>query len=77
MTVIDATGLLAFRDLAEALHASGRTLLFCGAREQPRKVMDRAGFSDVVGRDNICDNVVDALERAKAVHGAGVLQNKG
>jgi len=68
MTVIDATGLLALEDLAEAMHASGRTLLFCGAREQPRKQMERAGFADVVGRDNICDNVLTALARARAVH---------
>jgi len=70
MTVIDASGLLALQDLASALHASGRTLLFCGAREQPRKSMDRAGFADVVGRENICDNVLEALARAKAVYEA-------
>src|SRR5258706_723674 len=68
MTVIDATGLLAFQDLAEALHATGRTLLFCGAREQPRKLMSLAGFADVVGRENICDNVLAALARAKVVY---------
>jgi SulP family sulfate permease len=68
MTVIDATGLLAFQDLAEALHATGRTLLFCGAREQPRKLMDLAGFAKVVGRENICANVLAALARAKAVY---------
>ena len=31
MTAIDATGLRALEDLADALHASGRTLLLCGA----------------------------------------------
>jgi len=70
MTVIDATGLLAFQDLAEVLQASGRTLLFCGAREQPRKLMDQAGFAEVVGRENICDNVLDGLARAKVVYEA-------
>ena len=70
MTVIDATGLLAFQDLAGTLQASGRTLLFCGAREQPRKLMDRAGFAEVVGRENICDNVLEALARAQAVYEA-------
>jgi sulfate permease, SulP family len=70
MTVIDATGLLAFQDLAEAMHASGRTLLFCGAREQPRKLMQQSGFADAVGRENVCDNVLDALARAKAVYEA-------
>ena len=68
MTVIDATGILAFQDLAQAMHASGRTLLFCGAREQPRQLMERAGFAEVVGKENICDNVLVALARARAVH---------
>jgi SulP family sulfate permease len=70
MTVIDATGLLALQDLAEAMHASGRTLLFCGARDQPRKQMERAGFARVVGSENICDNVLEALARAKVLYEA-------
>jgi len=70
MTVIDATGILAFQDLAATLQASGRTLLFCGAREQPRKLMDRAGFAEVVGRENICDSVLDGLARAKVIYEA-------
>jgi SulP family sulfate permease len=72
MTVIDATGLLALQDLAAVMHASGRTLLFCGAREQPRKLMERAGFAGVVGRENICDNVLAALARAKTVYEASL-----
>ncbi|HEX4823566.1 MAG TPA: SulP family inorganic anion transporter [Candidatus Polarisedimenticolaceae bacterium] len=70
MTALDATGLLAFQDLAEVLHASGRTLLFCGARDQPRKLMAQARFAEIVGRENICDNVLEALARARAIHEA-------
>jgi len=70
MTAIDASGLLALQDLAESMHASGRTLLFCGAREQPRELMTRAGFEEVVGRENICENVLTALARAKVVYEA-------
>ena len=32
--------------------------------------MDRSGFAAVVGRENICDNVLEGLARAKAVHDA-------
>jgi SulP family sulfate permease len=71
MTVIDATGLLALEDLAESLHASGRTLLFCGMREQPRKLLAQARFAEIVGRDNICENVLEALTRAKVIYEAG------
>ena len=35
MTALDATGLHAMEQLAERLRKSGRTLLLCGAREQP------------------------------------------
>jgi sulfate permease, SulP family len=65
MTAIDATGLQALEDLADKLHSSGRTLLLCGAREQPARVMRRAEFERHVGAENICDNVESALGRAK------------
>jgi SulP family sulfate permease len=72
MTALDATGLLALQDLAERLHASERTVIFCGAREQPRQLMAQARFEKVVGRENICDNVLEALERARAIQDASI-----
>ena len=44
MTAIDATGLQALEKLGEALHASGRTLVLCGAREQPAMLMQAGGI---------------------------------
>src|SRR6266699_2280516 len=44
MTAIDATGLGAIRDLADTLQASGRSLLLCGAREQPSQLMKQSDF---------------------------------
>jgi SulP family sulfate permease len=35
MTALDATGLFALEEVAKTLHASKRTLILCGAREQP------------------------------------------
>jgi sulfate permease, SulP family len=68
MTAIDATGLRALEDLTLRLRASGRTAIFCGAREQPRAVMEQAGFSEIAGAENICPNVDAALVRARAIH---------
>jgi SulP family sulfate permease len=68
MTAIDATGLGAFGDLADQLQESGRTLLLCGAREQPAKLMRQADFERHVGSENICDSINDALERAAEVY---------
>jgi len=65
MTAIDATGLRALEDVTALLRRSGRTAIFCGARDQPRAVMERAGFPDAVGRENVCEHIDDALERAR------------
>jgi SulP family sulfate permease len=69
MTALDATGLHAIESLAEKLHASGRTLILCGAREQPVELMAQAEFEQRVGRENICENVETALDRAREVYG--------
>jgi sulfate permease, SulP family len=67
MTAMDATGLYALEEVAKQLQASGRTLILCGAREQPEKLMQQAEFEEVVGRQNICANVNEALQRAEEV----------
>jgi SulP family sulfate permease len=67
MTAIDATGLYALEEIAKQLHASGRTLILCGAREQPAQLIHQSEFEDVVGRENICANVDEALRRAEDV----------
>ena len=50
MTALDATGLYALEKLADRLKKSGRTLLLCGAREQPEQLLDQAEFVEHVGR---------------------------
>jgi sulfate permease, SulP family len=44
-----------------------RTLILCGAREQPAKLIQQAEFEDVIGKENICGNVQEALRRAEEV----------
>ena len=68
MTALDATGVFALEEVAKELHANGRTLILCGAREQPSRLIHQAEFEDVVGADNICENVQAALRRAEAVY---------
>jgi SulP family sulfate permease len=67
MTAIDATGLFALEEIAKQLHATKRTLILCGAREQPAQMIHQAEFEEVVGRENICANVQEALRRAETV----------
>ncbi len=68
MTALDATGLFALEDVAKQLHASKRTLILCGAREQPSRLIHQAEFAAIVGEENICDSVQAALRRAEEVY---------
>ena len=68
MTALDATGLFALEEIARHLHATKRTLILCGAREQPARLIHQADFEDVVGAENICENVQEALRRAEEVY---------
>jgi SulP family sulfate permease len=68
MTAIDATGLATLEELADKLHASGRTVILCGAMEQPARLMHQAEFEQHVGRENICANILEALKRAADVY---------
>jgi SulP family sulfate permease len=70
MTALDATGLRAIEELADALRRSGRELILCGAAHQPATLMARADFHRRVGDANICPNIRAALERANDLHNA-------
>ena len=65
MTALDATGLFALEEVARTLKASGRQLILCGAREQPLQLIQQTEFEELVGPENICDNVQEALSRAE------------
>jgi SulP family sulfate permease len=67
MTAIDATGLHAFEVLSDKLKKSGRTLLLCGARHQPAKMLQRADFVAHIGADNILPHAEAALDRAREI----------
>jgi SulP family sulfate permease len=67
MSAIDSTGLGAIEDVAGRLHASGRSLLLCGAKEHPARLIQQNVFVEQIGAENICDNIQDALDRAKQI----------
>lgn len=67
MTALDATGLHALEVFAERLRKTGRTLLLCGARDQPAELLARADVVGAVGRANILPNVEAALSRAREI----------
>ncbi len=67
MTAIDGTGLHALEHFADVLHASGRTLILCGMRDQPARMMERAAFHQHIGDVNLVPTIEAALRRARAV----------
>ena len=68
MTAIDASGIHAIESFAERLRRSGRSLLLCGAMEQPSRLLAQSRFLDLVGRENILPNIQAALDRARRLH---------
>jgi SulP family sulfate permease len=68
MTAIDATGLHALLVLHGRLNRSGRTLLVCGARNQPREFLERSDLIRTIGGANVLPNIAAALERANAIY---------
>ena len=68
MTAIDATGIHAIESFSRRLRGSGRSLLLCGAMQQPSGLLLQPRFLDHVGRENIMPNIQAALDRAREVY---------
>jgi sulfate permease, SulP family len=69
MTALDATGLHALEELVRKLRATGRTLILCGVRAQPKKLMIQSGFMRIVGEENIQPTLAAGIIRAEEVLG--------
>lgn len=67
MTAIDATGLHALENFSDRLHKVGKTLLLCGARDQPAQLIARSEITQHIGKDNILPHVTAALLRDKEI----------
>jgi SulP family sulfate permease len=68
MTAIDATGLHALETFSDRLRASGKTLLLCGAREQPYRLLHQAAFLHHVGPENVLPHIEAALARSQEIY---------
>jgi|ERR1044071_8991444 SulP family sulfate permease len=66
---MDATGLNALEDLFERLQRKGKHLVLSGPHTQPLLVMDKAGFLERIGNENVCANIDAALARARDLLG--------
>ncbi|HVU24918.1 MAG TPA: sulfate permease [Opitutus sp.] len=66
---MDATGLNALEDLHERLRAKGKHLVLSAPHTQPLFVMEKAGFLERLGRENVTPHVDAALARAREILG--------
>lgn len=64
---MDATGLNALEDLYERLRSHNKHLILSGSHTQPLLMMDKAGFLDRLGRENVCADIDLALARSRAL----------
>ena len=64
VNAIDATAMHSLEQLYESFHAKGIQIILSHVNEQPRSVMDKAGFTEKIGEENFCIHIDEALERA-------------
>ena len=62
---IDSTGLHNLENLCRMSQKEKITIVLSGVNEKVHKVLERAGFYQLLGQENICPNINVALERAK------------
>jgi SulP family sulfate permease len=66
---MDATGLNALEDLYERLNRKGKHLVLSAPHTNPLLVMEKAGFLDRIGRENVCPHIDAALARSREILG--------
>ena len=64
---IDATALKALNSLADICDKKGITLVFSHVNDQPRSMMEKAGFINRIGEQNFQPKIDDALDRAEQI----------
>ena len=69
VVAMDATGLNALEDLHERLQRKGKHLILSAPHTNPLLVMEKAGFLDRLGRENVCPHVDASLDRARELLG--------
>ena len=63
---IDSTGIHNLTNFCEICQREGIQIILSGVNEKVHKVLQKSHFYDLLGKDNICSNINEALEKAKA-----------
>ena len=62
---LDSTALNALTELYDKCTQKKITIILSHVNQQPMNVMEKAGFTQKIGMENICDNIDDAIARAE------------
>jgi SulP family sulfate permease len=64
---MDATGMNALESVVERMKRRHSNVILSGMHQQPLQMLRKAGFIEVIGRENLCATFDDALLRAKSL----------
>ncbi len=64
---MDVTALRSLQMIYDRCQQKGITLLLSHVQEQPKAMMEKAGFAKKVGEENFCKNIDAALQRAESL----------
>jgi len=62
---IDATGVTRLKEFYEKLHGAGTKIIISGAQREVKEELYNAGLYTLIGKENILNNIDDALIRAE------------
>ncbi len=64
---MDISGLEALEEVLEFCKKRGMILILSHVNEQPMKVMEKSGFIEKLGKENLCESIDKSLERAESL----------
>ena len=67
---VDSTGAHNLESLIRSSQKENVRILLSGVNEHVRKTLEKTGIADLVGSENVCSNINEAMERAVAMNNA-------
>ena len=69
VTTIDFTALKSLEDLCNKYRANGVYVIMSHVNPQPMKSFEKSGINKIIGEENFCSNIDEALKRAQEIVG--------
>ena len=66
---VDSTGIHNLVNLCQMSQKEDIKIVLSGVNQKVHATLEKSGFYDIVGKDNICSNINDALAKAKEIVG--------